>query len=274
VDNKISMTDYQLRKQLKALRDTNPDKEWVGLLHKELISNVDKGGAFSLRGIKGIFSFAIQNRIAYPAVAVFVFGAGLFSFVYGRAMNSDMAGIIGSLENFSIAKSPSDKFVKADKIRIVMEDAERVVANEVAEELKSIAAEAGASYTSTSSLASLDSSEAVSEVMLEGNDVSVLSHTTTALGVEGQDADNESYTVVFKENSDSRERFNRLLKDRIEVKFYSVNEQIKDKDEQTRNQIGSILNEASAALNAGELIEALELVNAAEKSLMSMEEAR
>jgi len=77
---------------------------------------------------------------------------------------------------------------------------------------------------------------------------------------------NGSYTVIFNEDADSTERFKRMLKDRIEVKIYQVQKEAENlENKELQRQLESLLQDAREAYAAGELIEALELVTAAEK---------
>lgn len=84
--------------------------------------------------------------------------------------------------------------------------------------------------------------------------------------IERPQTQDGSYTVIFKKDADFTERFKRMLKDRIEVKIYQVQQEAKDlADEELQRQVNSLLQAARESFAAGELIEALELVTAAEK---------
>jgi hypothetical protein len=98
--------------------------------------------------------------------------------------------------------------------------------------------------------------------------VEAADNTDDQVAIESNTTD---LTVMFQEDSDSKDRFKRMLKDRVEVKVYNLNQQIEGKDEQVQRQIMSILDEVGKAFQEGELIEALELVTAAEKLLTTFD---
>ena len=105
-----------------------------------------------------------------------------------------------------------------------------------------------------------------------------------------QNPTSSSHTVVFNEDSDERDNFKDLLRDRIESKIniiqdsfdqlndgdlaleISLNprrfeENFKLVDEELAIQVRSLLEQAQEALDEGDLINALDLVNAIEKLL-------
>lgn len=108
--------------------------------------------------------------------------------------------------------------------------------------------------------------------------------------VDAENTSSASQTVVFNEDSDERDNFKDLLRSRIESKIniiqdsfdqlndgalaleISLNprrfeENFKLVDEEIARQVKSLLEQAQEALDEGDLITALDLVNAAEKLL-------
>lgn len=239
------MTNNELIKQLRALKCVTPDKQWADLTLNRLLSGLEENKA--ARSILSdlmskILQFNAQGRAASyyttMAMAVFVLMIGSFSMIYGGLVSSDIDRIAASLY-----------FSKAQKVKIIVENAENVVGSSTAVEVEKIAQDSGASY--------------VPKAANTTNNVNDSNAETP-----GQNSE-QIYTVVFKEGSDSKERFTRLLRERIEAKLYELSQSIKDRDENTKQQIGSVLKDAGEAFGRGELIEALELVSAAEKSLKS-----
>ena len=252
------MTNRDLIKQLKELKQINPDKEWVALTYSKLLSNTSisyiekpnsKSGLFG--GLDYMLKMASNGRFSYAAVAVFVFAFGVFSTTYTSKSLSEIDIISASMDFIG----SQDK-----KVRIVIDDSENVVNKEVANAIKKIANEAGASFSNTVSIKSNSDSYDNKDVFIAISDLEL--------------TDEGGYTVVFKENSNSKERFTRIIIDTIEVKIYDISQSAKSEDEKIRQQTEAILSDARKAYGSGELIEALELVNAAEKYLFSATESK
>jgi hypothetical protein len=139
---------------------------------------------------------------------------------------------------------------------------------------------------SASNFASIVSSGKISEeTALELDEIKQLITETAP-----EKPSSASHAVVFNEDSDERDNFKDLLRSRIESKIniiqdsfdqlndgelaleISLNprrfeENFKLVDEELAKQIKSLLEQAQEALDEGDLITALDLVNAAEKLL-------
>lgn len=224
------MTDQELVKQLKTLKNISPDKEWVNFTRSQFIAEKKAGS-----NIFDILMFAVPRPVAVMAMASMVALAG-GAHIYN-------VGLI----NFEVGNSPA---LTASLMHVSSETAEEVA------EIQEIVAK------------------------------KVVKHDTNTAN-EGS-----ANTVVFNQDAEERENFQALLKERIETKIAIFNDLFAqlESGEAVREillnprryeenfeviagelgeQVKDLLKEAEQALLEGDLISALDLVNAIEKLIKS-----
>lgn len=231
------MTDQELIRQLKILKNIHPDSAWVDLTRSQF-SNINPQITTNTANIfKRIFTLNIPRPLAISAMAAIVAIVGGISFVQNGKDN------VGT---FAYNTKP--------------------LSAETREELKEIA--------------------------------SLVSKTVPTIirsdaGIAASDAsERRVYTVVFDEDSDAQESFKDALRNRIEAKISKINdlfaqledgdlardislnsrrfeESFKIADSELGEQVKVLLADAEDALDDGDLIGALDLVNAIDKLLES-----
>jgi len=223
------MTEQQLINQLKTLKNIHPEQNWVHLTRGKLTAK-------PLLRAESLASLGINSAIYRIVTSV---AKGNLLAVINRVVPSPVAvstlaaivmvvGVVSVVQEGQIQQESGLNFASVSKIYPFV-----TVDLDAGRELEAIAKEAAPN----------------GEVMV----------------ANPQDG---SYTVIFKEDADSTERFKRMLKDRIEVKIYEVSQEAEElSEEELKRQVESLLQAARKAFAAGELIEALELVTAAEKLL-------
>lgn len=221
------MNEQELIKQLKTLKNISPDKEWVNFTRSQFIP----GKAAGTRSIFDIFMFAVPR----PAAVIVMVGV----VVVAGAMNMQSAGVL----EFEVGTSPA---LTASLKHVSGETAE-----EVAEIQEIVARKLVTQYANTANEGSVN-------------------------------------TVVFNKDAEERENFQALLKERIETKIARFNDlfaQLESGESvleilanprryeqnfkviagELGSQIKDLLEQAEQALAEGDLITALDLVNAIEK---------
>lgn len=237
------MNERELVNQLKILKNISPDKEWTDLLRSKFIT---RDTSFFAR----IFSVGMPHYIAIPSMAVFVAvlgGVGVYN-----------AWTVDSEVGASPALTASLKHVSSETIRELTE-------------IQGLA---------TGMIRIKSGKENMQEEKVGERDYS-----------DGEE-DSDSHTVVFNKDADERENFQALLRERIKTKIDYVADLFAQVDnselvrEITQNQrryeenfkffgeglaeqIKVLLNDAEKALSEGDLITALDLVNAIEKLIKS-----
>lgn len=225
------MNDRQLIQQLKLLKNIHPDKHWVALTRSRITQmNVD-GKTDERR-----YGFSLTH---------------LFGLTIPRPVTVSVLGLIAII---TVTASISQRDAGNDFASISRYEP---ISGETIQELKEIADYVGGRTPS-------------------GETTPITAETLV------------DYTVVFSEDSDKRESFKNALRDRIEAKigFYSdLLEQLNDgdltkeislnsrreelfsklTDTDIANQVIELLEDAQDALDDGNLIDALDLVNAIER---------
>ena len=221
------MTEKDLITHLKTLKNIHPEQNWVDLTRSKFLETSPR------TGILNIFSLTVPKMAAIPVMVAVVALIGGIAIV--QDVNYEEGVFVASVRNKSLLA-------------------------ETKEELKEIADDVRGRTPSGG---------------------------TTPTVTDGQES---ALTVVFDENSDAQESFKDALRSRIEAKIGRVNdlfaqledgdlardislnprrfeESFKLADNDLGEQVKVLLADAEAALAEGDLIDALDLVNAIEKLL-------
>lgn len=235
------MTEQELIRQLKNLKSIEPERQWVVLTRASLILLPRKN-----KSIFNVFSFVIPKPLAISVMAIVV-------------------AVLGGAHVYNVELADLE--------------INRIIA--LTASLKHVADETAAEVAEIQELARVEASAKGSKGNTRGEG---------GKGNYGSDsgADGSSHAVVFNKDAEERESFQIFLKERIETKiafFKDLFAQLDDGErvrEITLNprryeenfqgvvseqgeQILELLNEAEQALAEGDLITALDLVNAIEK---------
>ncbi len=235
------MTDKELFVQLKILRDIRPDKAWADFTRTRLLgynnSNINIINILDM--LERIFGFAVPKSLAISAMAVVVAAVG--------GLNVYNAGIV----DLEIGNSPA------------LTASLRHVTDETASEVAEI--------------------QELARIETRGGKGNGLKETK---GINSPDSN--APTVIFNKDAEERENFQAILRERIQIKIGYVKDlfaQVEDGDavreimqnqrryeenfkifgEGLDDQVKDLLADAEQALLEGDLITALDLVNAIEK---------
>ena len=226
------MTEKDLIAQLKILKNVHPEQSWVDLTRSRFSNTNPQVMANGINIFKRIFAFPVPKMAAVPVMAAVVVLVGGIFLV--QDANYEEGELVMSVRHKSLSV-------------------------ETKEELKEIASIASGSPQSSLPLAA------------------------------GQ-ADTDVSAVVFNEDGDAQESFKDALRNRIEDKIGRINdlfaqledgdlardislnlrrfeENFKLADNELGEQVKVLLADAEAALEEGNLIDALDLVNAIDKLL-------
>ncbi|MBI1888778.1 MAG: hypothetical protein HYS15_02510 [Candidatus Spechtbacteria bacterium] len=231
------MTDQDLISQLQTLKTIHPDKRWVVLARERFAG--EEGASAGLWQVSKTFISSIFNAtVSYPAaISVAVVALVLTGGISAQSIGK-MRGEIG--ENVSLATLPHHRHISAETAAELVEMKQLAVDKSVKTKEKNV-------------------------------------------GVKDSE-----HAVVLNENSDKEAQFKNVLRERIESKIAQVKdrfaqlengdsaleislnprryeENFKLADEKIALQANDLLKEAETALLDGNLIDALDFVNAIEK---------
>lgn len=247
------MNDQELIRQLKGFKNIHPSKEWVNFTRAQFASkNHNKNKIFN---IFKVFELALPRPASVAILASVVVLLG--------GVHVYRVGLVESEVGSSPALTASLRHVSRETAQEVAEIQELARSE--------ISANGGKKNTR---MGKIDEGDYLST---QGREI-----------VEGNYPD--SHTVVFNKDAEERENFQTLLEDRIKTKiafFKDLFAQLDDGErvrEITLNprrfeenfkgvvgergeQVLELLNEVDQALEEGDLIIALDLVNAIEKSI-------
>ena len=225
------MNDKELIAQLKSLKNIHPDKDWVILTRNNLVG-AKASPRFSISHLLDL-NFFVPRPVAVSVLGLVVVVAFTASFMNYGLIEDETGSDFASVSRYG------------------------AISNDTVQELKEVIA------------------------AVNGSEVGEVSAGSTV-----------DYTVVFSEDSDKRENFKDALRNRIESKIGFYNDlfaQLNDgdasreislnprreelsfnlayEDAAAQSQIEALLEDAQAALDEGNLIDALDIVVAIDKLL-------